>query len=95
MTTKNNDKPKRPIRKPIEISKARLKSLYQNFTMKEIQQELGVSHPTLLKYLRKFGIAKKGSGNRVNHRRAIILIAEKTIAKPLKLIAEEVKTEEK
>jgi AraC-like DNA-binding protein len=90
----NNIKESKKI-KTIEITKSKLKSLYNNFTMKEIQKELGISHPTLLKYLRKFGIAKVGSGNRTNHKRAIVLISERTIADPLKQIKEEPKNNEK
>ena len=92
MTIENKETKKR---QPILITKARLKQLYKNFAMKEIQKELGISHPTLLKYLRKFGIAKVGSGNRTNHRKAIVLISERTIAEPLKQLKEEQKNNEK
>ncbi len=95
MTIETKETKETKKRQPILITKARLKQLYKNFAMKEIQKELGISHPTLLKYLRKFGIAKVGSGNRTNHRKAIVLISERTIAEPLKQLKEEQKNNEK
>lgn len=69
-----------------QLTRERLTYLYKNFTLKEICQELSISYPTLVKYLKKFRIRKKGAGNRTNHRRAIVLIHPKTIESPFKVV---------
>ena len=46
-----------------KISKAELQEIYNNNTNKDACKILGVSEPTLSRYLEMAGIPKKGSGN--------------------------------
>lgn len=46
-----------------QISKEELSAIYNGNTNKEACKILGVSEPTLNRYLKKAGIQTKGSGN--------------------------------
>ncbi len=47
----------------VDISKERLEKLYRENTNKKVCQILGITVPTLLKYLDACGIERKGMGN--------------------------------
>lgn len=48
-----------------KISKEELKIKYESMTNKELSEELGITIPTLLKYIKENGIELKGNtGNR-------------------------------
>jgi len=47
----------------MKITKSELKKMYKENTNKEICEKLGITNPTLVSYLKKFGIPLKGKGN--------------------------------
>jgi hypothetical protein len=46
-----------------QITKTELENMYRHNSNQEVCQMLGVSLPTLLSYLKEFGIVLKGKGN--------------------------------
>ena len=50
----------------MSITKKKLEELYYSKTQKEVCAELGISQPTLTKYLKEAGIPLKGRGSRPN-----------------------------
>lgn len=51
----------------MELTKEKLENLYMSKRNVEICKILGISNPTLVSYLRKFGIKQKGRGNKLGH----------------------------
>lgn len=66
-------------RQPVQISRQRLKALYKSYSITEIAKQLELSAPTVSKYLKRFGIMKKGAGNRSNHKEIMVLIEPRTL----------------
>ena len=56
------------------IKKSELKKMYLSMSNKDLCEKLGVTLPTLMKYLKLAGIKKKGSGNRTNTKAKIKII---------------------
>lgn len=50
----------------MELSKEEFEAKYNSMTNKELAEELNVSMTTITSYVKKLGIAKKGSGRRAN-----------------------------
>jgi len=46
----------------MDITKKRLEDLYKNNPNKVVCEKLGISNPTLISYLKKYGIETKGKG---------------------------------
>lgn len=58
----------------MNIKKQELQKMYEKMTNKQVCLQLGITIPTLMKYLKLAGIEKKGSGNRTNTRAKIKII---------------------
>jgi len=56
----------------IEITKQELEQLYLNNNNVFLTRKLGISITTLMSYLTKFGIEKKGKGNKQPKAKVII-----------------------
>ena len=56
-----------------QISKEELKTMYKSMTNKEIAKKLGISEPTLLSALKRYGIKTKGKGNRKKKQKLVIV----------------------
>ena len=59
-----------------KITSAKLADLYRTKQNKDICKMLGISDPTLTKYLKQLNIPLKGKGNRKTKSRAKILIED-------------------
>jgi hypothetical protein len=59
-----------------KINKEELKKIYRSNTNKEVCKMLDISLPTLLRYLKEFGIKRKGKGNPLGAKRKIELVNE-------------------
>jgi len=53
----------------ISITKSELKKMYETLTNKVICKNLGITQPTLVSYLKAFGIKQKGKGNKQDKRK--------------------------
>ena len=62
LLTKKHTK-KRGEQKMVEISKKELENRYRTTKSTELAKQLGVSVPTLMRYLREYGIAVKKQGD--------------------------------
>lgn len=60
----------------LKITKEELEKLYLTRKNSDICRILGISLPTLLKYIKNSGIKPKGKGNRDNFRNRKILVVE-------------------
>lgn len=59
----------------IEISKEKLEPIYRENGNVKAAKMLGITQPTLIKYVDAFGIQRKGKGNRDNQdKRKIVLV---------------------
>lgn len=56
-----------------EITKEELEELYNSRPNKEVCEILGVTNPTLMNYLKHFGIKPKGMGNKKGRIKKIAL----------------------
>tara|TARA_R100001530_G_scaffold121321_1_gene88741 strand:+ start:641 stop:817 length:177 start_codon:yes stop_codon:yes gene_type:complete len=57
----------------MKITKKQLEQLYNNYSNKIVCEKLGITNPTLISLLKKCDIKTKGSGNR-NQKKKIIII---------------------
>lgn len=57
-----------------KLTKNQLEELYYSKKTREVCKELGVSLPTLIKYIKKLGISQKPKGNYDNSDKAKITI---------------------
>ena len=57
----------------MQLTQKKLRKLYYSMSNKELCKKLGVTNPTLMKYLKTAGIPLKGMGNRTKRTKVVIV----------------------